>query len=237
MKIIFRSTVIWNLTLFLMFSFLLLHLCLSISNESSPFNLSTFQINMIGYKWILLVLLTTVLCTLNVKKISRYLYLFSVVSICTILVFLIFDTFSKLILVLLFFYTISAYYNYQLLNDELQESYYNSNFNAQRMFQPMLINIPCVIKFETLTIDARLTNWNENGCFVILENNQMLKGRCDFEVEYDGKVFTNSGHIVSLTNAKDGVGIKFFENNKTVYNWYNLNKILLEKGILPELVR
>lgn len=237
MKILFRNSIIWNQVLFLMFAFLLIHISNSIVLEASPFSLSELKKNLLTFKWSVISIFITSILILGINKYSKYVYFFTLVLVASIVISLLFINFSKLVLILLFFFALCAYYNFQLLKEEIVESYYNPNYSNESLFEPMLINIPCQIKSSNSSVSGYLSNWNENGCFVFLKDQQKLKGRVQINVELDGKVFSNTGHIVSQSSNGDGVGIKFYDNNETVYNWINFHKIIKQKGFSSELVK
>ncbi len=81
--------------------------------------------------------------------------------------------FSKLIIIALFLYTLITYYFYQFLSIEVAESYYNPLYNEDDLFPPMLKRLECELVDEKGNLATGwLTNWNENGCFVYLNNSE-----------------------------------------------------------------
>lgn len=237
MKILFRNTIIWNQVLFLMSSILLLHLCRSITLEASPFNMLTFKTSLLSYMLPLISIVISSFFILRVSKYSKILYLFTLWLICSLIVIILFESFSKIVLILLFFYSLSAYYNFQLFKEEIKESYYNSNFDNNGLFDPMLLKIPCTVIVANKSYSGHLTNWNDSGCFIYFSKPEKLSGRCEVLLQVSEKVFKNTGQIVASKKLNDGIGVKFYENKKSVYNWDNFHKIINDKGFTAELIK
>jgi hypothetical protein len=234
MKILHRSTVIWNLVLFIMFSFVMLHVTKAVTSETSAFDQELLRTNIMQYKYLAGLFLLTILSIFKLKKVSKLMFVLTSVIMIALTIDAIIFSFSKMILIILFFYTVIAYYNFQFLKTELKESYYNPKFSKQWLFNPMLYKFECVLVKGDKSYKGYLTNWNENGCYVHLDEPKSLKGKFEVKIELDGKEFINKGFVVSSKKGNDGIGLKFYDNNDTIYNWNNFYKITENMGFDPE---
>jgi hypothetical protein len=151
--------------------------------------------------------------------------------------------FSKINLIILFFYLLIAYYIYQFYLLECDEAYYKSNLDGDDLFAPMPRKIKCEIyKDQKLLSSGYLTNWSEEACFVsldtILEKKRYHK--CELKVFFEGKEFTQLFDIVSKTKSSNGVGLRkrinAKEKNTAVLGWTEFYEIMKEMGLSAELL-
>lgn len=241
MKIHYRNTLVWNLILFVMFSIVLIHIATAISLDQSAFSEVLARQTLAKNKWVILLLSITGVAIYKLKKISAFLYPLAVISSIAICISLLLINFNKILLFLSFVYTCVAYFYYQFLKVELGEAYNNPNYYKNRLFNPMLYQIQCTLTFtgprrKNESVTGHLTNWNENGCFVILDDKIKCGGQVDVSLMLDGKKFENNGVIVSSIHKNEGLGIKFYDAEKSRYNWDNFYKIIENKGLVPEYV-
>lgn len=257
MKILYRNTLVWNLILFVMFSLLLVHIASAVSYEESAFSTELARKSLLDNKWLVGFLALTGLAIFRLNKLSKLLFATSTLFVIGNCIQMLTFNFNKILLILIFFYILISYFYYQFLKIELAESYYNANFYKNRLFDPMLYKIKCTIEFgnkstknvnQNNVVNAHLTNWNENGCFVILseqasseevaESSSMpkLKGKVLVNFVIDGKKFQNSGLVVSQIFKSEGIGIKFYDESNSIYNWDNFYKIIENQGLTPEYV-
>ena len=241
MKIHYRNTLVWNLILFVMFSILLVHIATAVSLEQSSFSQDLARKTLANNKWAILLLAITGVTIYKLKKISSLLYPLAVIFVTSICISLLLVNFNKILLFLTFIYIFVAYFYYQFLQVELAEAYNNPNYYKNRLFDPMLYQIKCTLKFVSSNsneelISGYLTNWNENGCFIILDEKIKRAGKVEVSLVMDGKEFLNTGVVVSRIHKNDGIGIKFYEEGNSIYNWDNFYKIIENKGLVPEYV-
>lgn len=241
MKVLYRNTLVWNLVLFIIFSFALVHVATAITSDQSAFNHALVQDTVINHVWGVILLALTGLMIFRLNKFSVFLFPSAIIFVIGICSSMLIMNFNKILLILMFIYIIVAYFYYQFLKVELGESYNNPNYSKNRLFDPMLYKVTCKITSlrpsnNEFIVTGHLTNWNENGCFVMLDQNLKLRGKVELTLELDGKEFSNVGLVVASINNNEGIGIKFYDESNSIYNWYNFHKIIEEKGLLPEYV-
>jgi hypothetical protein len=182
------------------------------------------------------------------KKVSKVLLLF-VVGTTFVQTVLNLDTeFSKMILVLLFFYLLLSYYLIQFYSMDLDESFYNPRFDDKNLFDPMLTRIKCEIVQRGLNVEADydvmaegfFTNWSEEGCYIFLEKSVLLKGDLSLVIEMNGLKFYQDVSIVSKIKNGSGYGLRFIpvekRQIKNHLGWKEFYEIIEEMGYTPELL-
>ena len=130
LNIYYRSLVVWNVVLFIFFSFFFLYLQEVFYNLSSILNKELIKEFV---KENALVMSLYVVTIFNVLRLSRYAKQLTILTIGITVVQTVVNLnleFSKMILVLLFFYLLLFFYVYQFFVMDLEESFYNSNLNA-----------------------------------------------------------------------------------------------------------
>ena len=237
-KFTYRSPVVWNVILFVIFSYLFLFLQ-DAYHESIPeinhFELLSFiKLNKFQAA---LFLLTCV----GVYRLSRFipiLYGAATLYTVTFTVHGLWLEFSKLIIVLLFFYILFSYYLYQFLKQDIKESYYNPLFEDKFLFKPMCFKIPVLLVSENNEkAEGHLTNWSEGGFFMYLENPKPLKGKHQVTVNFDGHEFHAFAKVVTKLKDQNGFGFKILpEKEEQNLNWNKFLNIVYEMGYQPELL-
>lgn len=171
-------------------------------------------------------------------------YFSSVLLITSVSVINLFQEFSKLILIVLFLYILISYYFFFLLRSDLFRSYYNPLYDDENLFEPMLFKIPCeleVIKNDKAeSIKGYLTNWDDFGCFVALEEAypKNLGSKNNLTITFNEQKFEEQVSVVSLLKGRKGVGVRFKSNkSENIFNWKELNKIIDDMGISVEYVK
>lgn len=243
LKVYYRSPVIWNIILFIFFSFLFIYAQFVYKNTSTILDkelFKTFINTNLGYISIYIITLMSFL-KFN-AKLSSILFLISVLMTFGISTYNVFGQFSKLALVILFFYVLIAYYLYQFFNVDVEESYYQPQFDNNFLFEPMLTKIKIeVLKDGDVKAAGHLTNWSEEGCFTYLKKKKSLKGTYDIRVYFHGREFCQKAIIVSATKIRTGYGFKFKHNKKEekkdFLGWTQFYEIIKEMGLKPELVK
>jgi hypothetical protein len=185
----------------------------------------------------------TSLFILKIKRIGGFLF-GGVVSITSVYTALnLFTQFSKINLIILFFYLLIAYYIYQFYLLECDEAYYKSNLDGDDLFKPMLKEIKCEIyKGDELMSSGYLTNWSEEACFVSLDptaNNKKFR-KCELKIFFEGKEFTQIFDVVARLKSGKGIGLrkrlKAKEKNTAVLGWAEFYEIMIEMGFSAELL-
>ena len=148
MKIIYRSSIIWNLILFMLLSFMFIYLQSAIYLERTAFSLEFLKSTLIENVYLFSSLIITNLLVFNLKKSSKLFYILSVFMVSIYSVVNLFEDFSKLVLIVLFVYFLLSYYFYFLLKSDLNLSFYNPLYNKNNLFDPMLFKIHCSLNYK-----------------------------------------------------------------------------------------
>lgn len=242
LNIFYRSPVIWNVALFILFSFFFLYL------QEIFYNLSSILKKELIVEFVKNNLFIVAVCSLaiiNVLRLSRYakhltILVIGVTAIQTVLNLNV--EFSKMILVLLFFYLLLFFYVYQFFAMDLEESYYNPNFSKSDLFTPMLtkIEISLLAEDRKLIEKGFLTNWSAEGCFIKLENSTTLKELKEIKVTLEGHDFYQSVIVVSKVSDSKAFGLKFQPDkggrDGHCLGWNQFYEIIEEMGYSPELL-
>ncbi|MFT6632597.1 MAG: hypothetical protein ACJAS4_002561 [Bacteriovoracaceae bacterium] len=92
-----------------------------------------------------------------------------------------------------------------------------------------------------LKAEGYLTNWSEEGCFVYLPKEELIKGKVTLKTFFKDNEFLELGSVVSATKKKNGYGIKFKsikkEENLDSLGWGEFYEIIEEMGLKPELLK
>lgn len=244
MKIIYRSSVIWNLILFMLLSFMFIYLQKAIYLERSAFNILFLKSTLVENLPVISCIFLSSLLIYNLKKICQFFYFLSVLFITSVSIINLFQEFSKLILIVLFLYILISYYFFFLLRSDLFRSYYNPLYNKKNLFEPMLFKIPCELEVfrndKTESIKGYLTNWDDFGCFIALEQPypKNLGIKNNLSIIFNEQRFDEQVSVVSLLKSRRGIGLRFKNNkSKNIFNWKELNKIIDDMGISVEYVK
>lgn len=241
LKIFYRSSVIWNIILFIMFSFVFLYLQDIFLKVASVRDRELFIQFAESNLWILILFGFAALTIYKIKRFGRY--LISLVAIITSIVTInnLIIQFSKINLIILFFYLLIAYYLYQFYREECDEAYYKSLFTDDDLFEPMLKKINCsIIDKEGNEISTGyLTNWSEEACFLNLDKKleKPLKS-CSLKITYEETSFENEFDVVSMSKVSNGLGLKRKNNfvSDSKLGWKDFYEIMEEMGLNPELL-
>ena len=243
MKIIHRSSIIWNLILFMLLSFIFIYIQKAIYLERSAFSLEFLKVTVINNIYLLSSLTLTSILIYKLKKICKIFYVATVFFVSAYSVLSLFEEFSKLILVVLFVYFLLSYYFYFLLKSDLNLSFYNPSFDNSNLFDPMLFKIDCSIDYKVNGIEGTssgcLTNWDDVGCFISLNTELPKKSIIKtLSISFDGQIFEDDVKVVTILKDRKGLGIMFNSSKShNIFNWNELNKIITDMGISVEYVK
>lgn len=237
MRILYRSSVVWNLILFCFCSYIFLYLQNiyllgeTLTQKETALNFFRAHIPYVSF------VVITVILVYNLKRSAKYFV--SLLTIWTLIYSTInlFEEFSKFIVILLFFYLLCSYYLLQFFNMEKKESYYNSLYSDNLLFEPMLQKIKVQIKFQDENVSGYLTNWSDEGGYVYLEQNSDKNiRRGELTLSYLENEFKNPIYVVS--RKKNGFGFKVGKKSQsaTDLGWNEFYEIIEEMGLKPELV-
>lgn len=237
-KFTYRSPVIWNVILFVAFSYVFILLQHSYINSLSLGTSQDVLAFVTNQKSLAVLFVLTILAAFRLSKFISWLFWLTVATTSIYTCLSLWQEFSKFVIVLLFFYIVFSYYLYQFLKQDLNESYYNPLFDSKFIFEPMCRKIPVEIDLqEGKVIESHLTNWSQGGFFLFIKEPQLLKGLYQVRINYEGHVFETKAKVVTRLKDNTGVGMRVVEDtSKNSLNWKNFINIISEMGYQPELL-
>lgn len=238
LKIMYRSAVIWNVVLHFMLSLLFLFLQQAIYEERSLLNLVFFKSIIISYWPMISLVLLSSLLVYNLKKISYYFYLSSVIFITLYSSYQLWLDFSKLILLVLFIYVLVSYYLSFLLKIDLNQAFYNRGYSEKDLFDPMLtkIDVDILDVKNNKIYKGHLTNWDEEGCFIKLEKGYPPKKNLEVTFHFRKHDFIQLASITTVAKKSNGIGVRFIKNDFEK-GWNEIYKIISDMGIDVEYIQ
>lgn len=251
-SVFYRSTTVWNIILFLLLTFFFLFFQEGLLQARSVFERSFIKEIFFEYLPFMALLLVSAFSVFKLKHKSKLFFLLSALGTVGITVTNLLDDFSKLVVIALFVYVLSAYYFYQFLKIEVNEAYYNPMYNEDDLFSPMLKRIHCEVRDSESgkVLGAILTNWNPNGCFIFLdEQAQEIRFKnIKLKANLNGTDFTAPGMLVA--KAADGRGFGFrllpetspensssMEHRQEEFGWKDFYTIIDQLGYTVELLK
>ena len=240
MKIFYKSQVIINSVVYCCLSVVFLLIQSAIVIDSSLLNIKfLLEYFILGLPIVILALLTTQQL-LKYKKYSNKMFITLVVTVVLVTSKNLIVEFDKLILLTLFFYTLIAYYFYQFIDSDLNESYVSPNYSIFRLFEPRGINIRLTKLNGKDVIEGLLTNWSVSGGFIYFSDviNIAPREKIKLELNFNNTTFLCQGYVVSMAVAKNGIGFKITEINehKDKLNWLDFNTLTNIMGLDPKKV-
>ncbi len=150
-----------------------------------------------------------------------------------------FIEFNKIIVIATFFYAVISYFLYQLMNEYLASANINPNYSPHDLFSPLLKGIVIRVMDAEKTYNGQLTNWDEAGCFLQLDQSVKLPLKIRVQIDFQGRTFEENGEVVAETLDLKGVGIKFNSTARSldVFNWSEFTELIEELGFQPERLR
>jgi len=239
LKVIKKDILIINIIFYLFLSLAFVFLQYAYRNHLSPFSLVYLKKSpeLFWYIGLAVVGASAIIWKHHSWSLRAYLF-------CTILVSFkvvegLFIEFNKIIVIALFCYLVIAYFFYQLFSYYLSLASLNQNFTPHDLFEPMLLKIPCKIKAKENEIGGYLTNWDEEGCFILLSQRHELKGKVQLEVYFKDRIFQQEGEVVAHSLDSSGLGLKFGRTQKVlnIFNWDEFIELVEELGFRPERLR
>jgi hypothetical protein len=240
-QVLSRSAISLNIIMFIIFSLFFFHTEIALLNQLSAFNVNLIKINVMDFKHVFLMGITTIGLIWGAKKVSTYTFSMFILLILIESVNILRVDFNKPILILLCFFLVLSFYYYLLLTNELQQPYLNTNYRKSDMFEPVLLKIPARVVFrDGKELLGHLVNWNENGVFLKLDEKvDIWDNKVKLVIDYKGREFSEVAKLVSVVKNKDGFGLRFISNSEKTneFSWYNFYKILDDMGFEPEYLR
>lgn len=238
MKIHSRSSIIYYVLLFSALCPYLVHLSHSLVSGSSAID-KTLLVNF-SQEYLSLIILSLV-CIVFTWRMSTYTKWLVALQSLICLVYSMnaaLAEFNKVVLIMDFFFLVTAYYLLMVYHSEIESAAYNPLYVKSTIGQRSEFDLPATLKANSNEIHGQLTNWDEQGCFVSLNMNESLTPNLgplvELETRIDGVHFQQTGKIVS--SFEGGVGIRFTIDNRNIYEGYNWNeyfKIIDHRGFVP----
>lgn len=240
MKLYYRSGLIWNFIYFLILSIVFLYIVNVIGISQSPFVFKSLENYLMANKSLLIFSMIVILSFFHLSRVSKILF-FTYGIICIFYaIYSMYYNFSKISLVLLSFYILIFYHSYQVLVMQLNKSYYRHKIKKNRVFDSVLKKIRLNFKCDRgIEFTGYLLNWDEDSCFVKLENNLNLAELSNqFYVfsELKGYILEDTALLVTVDDKIKGIGIKFLEEN-SILGWKHFSNIMDMLGYKPELIK
>lgn len=232
LKFLKRPVVINNALLFCLLSLFFLSVIESLEGGVSALDLKSFA-ERIKADLVLVVGAVVVFWSVfKGKRFSPYLFL----AFCGYILLRSFNVFfidlDKLILFLIFLYSIIAYNFYLFLRMELEEPFYNSRYPKNILPSFGYRKLPITIKQGVGAYEAYLTNWGTNGFFCSFDKNpEDLKGEIEIEINIEGHTFYAEGAV--MTKMENGIGVRVTKNPVPDLGWSDYYGIINELGLRP----
>ncbi len=240
LKVKKKDVLVVNLIFFLILSFLFLYLQYAYRYHLSPFSLAYFKKSIQLFWYALAPIMIASFLAWRHHPWSKIWYSISVIIVGYRVIEGLFIEFNKIIVVALFFYVVIAYFIYQLYSYYLSLACLNPNFSSGDLFDPLLKKIHCQLTSNLDFYDGYLTNWDEEGCFIILDKAVTDKNKnIRLKIEFSGRSFEQDGEVVAHSTDFKGVGLKFSKVPKglDVFNYAEFTELVHELGFKPERLR
>ena len=240
LKVKKKDVLVLNLIFFLILSFLFLYLQYAYRYHLSPFSLAYFKKSIELFWYALAPIMIASFLAWRHHPSSKIWYSFCVSIVGYRVIEGLFIEFNKIIVVAAFFYIVIAYFIYQLYSYYLSLASLNPDFSSDDLFDPLLKRIHCRLTSNNDSYDGYLTNWDDEGCFILLEKAVSDKSKSiRLKIEFSGRSFEQDGEVVAHSTDFKGVGIKFNKVPKglEVFNYAEFTELVHELGFKPERLR
>lgn len=239
LKVKKKDVLVLNLIMFLGLSFVFLCLQYAYRHQLSPFSAAYMRKSLELFWYALIPLIVAMVLVFKHHKYSVAVYNFCILLVSYKVVEGLFLEFNKIIVIALFFYSVIGYFLYQLFSSYLSMASLNANYSPSDLFDPLLKEIPCVLLLESGEHKGYLTNWDEEGCFIKLEQAPAYQSKGKVIIQFKGRNFEQEGELVAHSLDLSGIGIKFGQTQKelNVFNWAEFTELIHELGFKPERLR
>lgn len=239
LKVRKKDVIITNAMIYLGLAFLFLYLQYAYRHQLSPFSLVYLRKSAELFWYVALPLVASCWLIWKHHRLAVFAFNFSVLLVAFKVVEGLFIEFNKIIVVATFFYAVISYFLYQLMNHYLSSANINPNFTGNDLFEPLLRKIPVKILDAEKSYPGHLTNWDNGGCFIHLEDSHRVGSKVSIEISFQGRVFEQRGEVVAETPDLRGVGIKFESTVRSLetFNWSEFTELIEELGFQPERLR
>lgn len=239
LKVKKKDVLVLNMVIYLALSFLFLYLQYAYRHHLSPFSAAYLRKSLELFWYISLPILFTFFLIWKHHRWSLVFY-----SICIFLVSFkvvegLFIEFNKIIVIALFCYAVISYFLYQLFKYYLGLASLNPNYSANDLFDPLLRKIPCTVILKDESLLGELTNWDEEGCFIRLNQPKKVTSMVEVVIDFHGRRFIQKGEVVAHSMDFQGIGLNFERTQKgfDIFNWSEFTELVHELGFKPERLR
>jgi hypothetical protein len=239
LKVRKKDTIIRNSIFYLMLSFLFLYLQYAYRHQLSPFSMTYMRKSIELFWYAAVPLIVTGFMIWFHHRYSMWAYRLCGYLITYKVIEGLFIEFNKIIVVALFFYTVISYFIYQLLIQYFTLARINPNYLDSDLFGPLLRKIPCQLNWGDKSFSGFLTNWDETGCFIYLDEAIKPPGNVVLAVDFHGRKFQQNGEVVAHSVDFHGVGVKLEQTGKDLktFNWSEFIELIQELGFQPKRLR
>lgn len=239
MKVLRRNYEHRNLIIFLIFSMVYLQAIYCLSRGESILDLMVLKTFFFSHYIILAVNLVTIFMVAKLKKHSDKVLLFFLILIVGKNFIMLASSFNKLILGLNFIYLVFAFYFFVTWELEIGKAAFNPKFSDNDLEKDT--RFPIDGKMENLgtnvVYDVKVTNIDENSCFVLLSIPSLEEFSADknatyrLTVSYEQVVFVHDARLAAKYHR--GIGLEFVHSPESDFplNWSDLHKVCLERGL------
>lgn len=232
MKFVKRPVVIKNVLMFCLLSLFFLSVIESLEGGVSALDFKQFIERLRGDLVLVFGTCLTFYTIFRGNKFSPFIF----ILFCSYILVRSFNVFfidlDKIILFLIFFYSIVSYNFFLFLRMELREPFYNPSFPVNILPSFKYEKLPIVLKKEGVSYSAFLTNWGENGFYCQLRDADLsLKGSFEIEISFEGQTFFANGDVMTVNEG--GVGMRITKNPVPDLGWSDYYGIINELGYRP----
>ncbi len=234
MRILKRSSNVFNLILFQIFSFVFLHVVISLKTGYSALNLEQFYTLTTNYIFVVLLLLANIITIFLVKKLSYFQLIINCLIISIICFFQFIESFDKTILFYNLFYIFLSFFFVMIWKLELEESVYNPKFDRRDLRSSGLQKVRVTLSDENGREAAGIIqNWSRESFFISCDTLDLnVNSRISVKMYYQAIEFNFSARIA--TQSRDGFGLYIIkEQNSSSLNWIDFYDIISDRGIYP----
>lgn len=239
LKVKKKDTIITNVLIYLCLSFFFLYIQHAYRHHLSPFSVVYLKKSVELFWYVAVYLVATAVLIYDHHRFSLLMYKVAVFLVGFKVVEGLFVEFNKIIVLAMFFYIVISYFLYQLLKYYLEQASINPNYSGSDLFPPLLREIKCKIATEDFELEGHLSNWDDEGCFVKMNEARNLSDKIKITIYFRDREFVQDGEVVAVTTDLSGVGIKFEKTAKEIstFNWAEFMEIAHELGFQPERLR
>ena len=239
LKVKKKDILVVNVVAYLGLAFFFLYLQHAYRHHISPFSLVYLKKGLELFWYVALTLGASAILIWRHHRYSVMVYSASIILVGFKVLEGLFIEFNKIIVIALFFYAVISYFLYQLLNYYLSLASINANYSHNDLFDPLLKQIPCKIRWEDNEVAGTLSNWDFEGCFIKLGEAKSFPTKVTLEVNFQDRDFVQEGEVVAETLDLTGVGIRFERKAKelNIFNWTEFMDLAQELGFQPERLR